>query len=133
MMFYMLIIFKRNMVYVYFGMVVWLVYVLGLYREEMLRDVIFMLGEMKVRWNLWKILFILDWFLVVILGRFIVILGYDCLMNIFLDDDVVNFMEIIGEFDLVYVKSLYVCVEICWIIGDMLRVFFLCKIFIMKV
>ncbi|KAK0748692.1 fungal-specific transcription factor domain-containing protein [Apiosordaria backusii] len=130
---YMLTIPKRNTAYAYLGMAVRSAYALGLHREETLRDVIFTPGEMKVRRNLWKTLFILDRFLAATLGRPTAISGHDCSMNIFSDDDAVNSMEITGEFDPVHAKSLHACVETCRIIGDTLRVFSSRKISTIKV
>ncbi|KAK4639569.1 hypothetical protein QC761_709450 [Podospora bellae-mahoneyi] len=130
---YMLTIPKRNTAYAYLGMAVRSAYALGLHREETLRDVIFTPGEMKVRRNLWKTLFILDRFLAATLGRPTAISGHDCSMNIFSDDDAVNSMEITGEFDPVHAKSLHACVETCRIIGDTLRVFSSRKISTTKV
>ncbi|KAK4171202.1 fungal-specific transcription factor domain-containing protein [Triangularia setosa] len=130
---YMLTIPKRNTAYAYLGMAVRSAYALGLHREETMRDVIFTPGEMKVRRNLWKTLFILDRFLAATLGRPTAISGHDCSMNIFSDDDAVNSMEITGEFDPVHAKSLHACVETCRIIGDTLRVFSSRKISTTKV
>ncbi|KAK4186531.1 fungal-specific transcription factor domain-containing protein [Podospora australis] len=130
---YMLIISKRNTAYAYLGMAVRSAYALGLHREETMRDVIFTEGEMKVRRNIWKTLFILDRFLAATLGRPTAISGHDCSMKIFHDDGVDSMIPGGPCFDPVHAKSLDKCVETCRIIGDTLRVFSSRKISTTKV
>ncbi|KAK4157989.1 fungal-specific transcription factor domain-containing protein [Chaetomidium leptoderma] len=131
---YMLIVSKRNTAYAYLGMAVRSAYALGLHREETMRDVIFTPGEMTVRRNLWKTLFILDRFLAATLGRPTAISEDDCSCKILPHDDALDLRAIGGlGFDHVHASSLNSCVETSRVIGVTLKVFSRRKISTTKV
>lgn len=109
-------------------------YALGLHREETMCDVIYTPGQMKVRRNLWKTLFVLDRFLAATLGRPTAISEDDCSCAIMPGASTPD-MRAAGEPepDPIHVDSLDSCVRTCHIIGVTLKVFSRRKISTTKV